>query len=257
MTALNVLVRSSSFPAVKQQKPRIRIYVLAALLMLPFAAGAIWSSDQIHSLLYIFLTLSFGLFFGPSLVRVIQFTGGKVHVDLSRSLNFSANIGINGAFFVSSLCLSAGSACILLTWILPNDSPFGKGSRGGIFVVPFFLLISAVFLVWTITRFFRRVGVRIDETGVTRRSAFTSSHLRWDEIDRVTVTPARGAPPVMRLHSTFGIRRVTSQRAYSIDYDSDTLVVAEAIEYFRTHPEERAKTRDPLVALRSFADITR
>ena len=251
---MQLRVRAGEFLTV-HERPPLTSYVYTALLITFMVAGTLYFlGDSVSIAIYLPFTLSFVL-----LILSSSVDGGVSNrrVTILRahpSLYFAPSIWSNVTWLASSLCAVVSCIGMVRSWVLPHTSPFGSASGlANPVLVMLFMLGSVVFFVtWATVRMFRRTGLRIDSSGILWRTVFTQHAAAWTDLDDIGVSPRRNGGSL-----TIRMKDGNTARLYSITLGTNPLIVAAAIEYFRTHPEERHKTGDPMVALQAFAEVER
>ena len=183
-----VRLASSPFHASRHQRPRFRAYAATVLGSGFFFAFGFLTDDVLHVLIAISMALSFLLLGLTAITRAESHARGHIRLRLDGPLTFTPTVAIGLVWIICAANFAVTSVCITLTWITPGADPFGSHSRQGIFTVPVFFLGALFFVVWSLARVVRTVGVRIDERGITRTTAFTRSRTLWLDVQGVSVT---------------------------------------------------------------------
>ena len=94
------------------------------------------------------------------------------------------------------------------------------------------------------------MGIGIDEHGVRTRVGLTALTLCWEELEAPELERRQNGL-VLGLTAKRGRRSVL----YPMYFGSDPVIVAEVIEFYRTHPGERHLLADPIAALARVVEI--
>lgn len=175
---------------------------------------------------------------------------GRVRVTTTGPLRFLPSPLFRWLLFASSVALAAASVAIVASWVHPDLQPIfsGRSYRRGSGVL--LVLGSVVFLATQIAAVSRRGGLIIDEAGVRWPSTILVRRVAWDDIVTVRAEARGKRATILTLEEN---RR--TWHVYPLGFGSDPQIVAEVIEYFRSHPDERPLLCDGPAALRRMAEL--
>ncbi|MFD1202926.1 hypothetical protein ACFSWE_11965 [Leucobacter albus] len=112
------------------------------------------------------------------------------------------------------------------------------------------LIAMLVLVVYPFHRGVPPVGIELHTDGVHTGKGLSRLFLPWDELLPPEIHML-SKNPVLGLADTSGGAYIV----YPIYFGSDPVIVAEVIEYYRTHPEDRHLLADPLAALERVVEL--
>lgn len=246
-----MVLRSRIAVAPTSPKPRRTIVAVLPLMLgvvvfasLAYRAASALEATSSGAIAVAFLLVS---------LSMIAMTGndraGLTRVAHTAPLRFVPSPLFELFLFAASLswmlasCLAAAHVVTAGTTLFSRDDRFGTASTVLIIVV------GPLFLGWRLIRLFRTQGITLDRDGVAWQSAFRDHRIPWGHLAPVMPPHPRGGSAV-----SLSVNGRSGTTLYFDNVSMDPRIVADAVEYFRTHPDERHKMRDPLTALAAFAD---
>jgi hypothetical protein len=110
---------------------------------------------------------------------------------------------------------------------------------------PWILIPIMIFaIVDQMRRTLKPRGITLSEEGIHWRDLKRSGTVDWEDLERVTLGAHRGMKRFY-LHEYDGEMHIIEPSGLG----SDPIIIAEVIEYFRTHPKDRNTLNDPRTAL--------
>ena len=222
------------------------------MLIVPFGYLAMKSTDPLERAFA-------GLFiasFVSIAVALIALCGrdhtGHARVADAAPLRFLPSRAVVVPLTLASALWASASCIAVLSWAIGGIAPLSAGSARGAVVIALIITGGFVLLGWRILWLVQRSGIVLDEQGVSWQTPLGCRRIPWNELDRPEMLVRPGGSPA-RLKLVNG----SGTTLGSDNSTPDAYVLVEAIEYFRTHPEERHKTNDPMTALSAFAEIVR
>lgn len=248
---------SRSFSAVSVRHPRVELPELPAarprrvwwavvcigLVSLGALVPVVFSPRPEVKLVFALLGIavcSLGLWIALSVRESLR---GRMRIRAGAPLRFaSANFG--GPWgFLSAVAMIAAGAVHIAAIVSPNLAPIVTvGRRAGNPV--WIIFIGLGMLAYLLHRGVPAAGIEIDERGVRTRTGLRAVVFNWDEL---------GAAQLVRRQNGLILGLVGADGScttvFPFYFGSDPVIIAEVIEHYRTHPEERHLLSDPIAAL--------
>lgn len=219
---------------------------LAVLMLIP-----VWVSSQPEARIA-FGMLAVGVF--AMTVWILQIVAevidGRVRIQRRGPLAFASHRFAGFWGILAGLAITAGALVFVIAWLVPGARQITSVS-GGVLGNPVgFVLVGLGLLGFVLHRGVPAAGLVVEAQGVRSRIGLSTVQLKWDDL----------LSPVLlnrRRHSVLSLELQSGANfvLYPIYFGSDPVIVAEVIEYYRTHPEDRHLLADPLVALQRVVEL--
>lgn len=173
---------------------------------------------------------------------------GRIGIRGDGAIRFASDRFLGVWAIIMVLCAMAGLT--LLALIVGSPTSLGGSLRALSFREIFLGLALCVLVVYPFHRGVPPVGIELHTDGVRTRKGLSRLFLPWDELLPPEIHML-SKNPVLGLADTSGGAHIV----YPIYFGSDPVIVAEVIEYYRTHPEDRHLLADPLAALERVVEL--
>lgn len=244
---LPVLLRVRS-PRIEQPSCRPRSVwagVLAAVLFVVFALFVVAANAPIARTVMLSLLCAGSVFLAASIRGEGSMWYSRLSVAKQGPLRFLMPVRVRVLWGVGAiLCLFAALG-VVWSSVVAQEDRFGRA--GFVLAVACF----AAFVMWLL-RQFTQPGVRIDSDGLSWPTGAKRHVVPWDALARVVLIPRNKYAVILVLEGVDG----RAYPHYGNTHGSNPYLVAEVIEYFRTHPAERAVLNDPLAALALVGEVS-
>ena len=107
------------------------------------------------------------------------------------------------------------------------------------------------FILYLFHRGVPPLGVELHVDGVRTQKGLSRIFLPWDELLTPSIVMV-SKNPVLGLVDTSGRGGLLAPMYFG----SDPVIVAEVVEYYRAHPEDRHLLSDPIIALERVVEIS-
>ena len=241
-----VLVLPEGFRPFSLRKPLL--WLLLALFFGTVVALSILSRVQLN----VFLVIIVGCLLptGWMLALALEAYPGRIRVGARGNLRFISR-ELQGGWSVSFSLLLCGVVGTLLIAAF-GPVPAGIAPRQFSPRLAIAVLAMIVCAVYPFHRGIPPVGVELHADGVHTRKGLSRVFLPWDQLLTPSIVMV-SKKPVLGLVDTSG----QGGLLYSMYFGSDPVIVAEVIEFYRTHPGERHLLADPIAALARVVEIER
>lgn len=245
-------VRQPVFAAVHARPGIARRVALLCIIDFAFCGLFLWSAaghgPVLDRAVFLCTAAGFLLVLPAGVAVILDSTPGRLRVDSGAPLRFRPPRGSRIALFGVGLFALAVSVLALLAGA--ERLARGESVLSNRYLIAQVPLGLGIFL-WQVIGLWKKPGAWLEARGLSQGRIGSTWTLEWEDIARVLPMARKRGVRLALEDTAGGIHFLYSERL-----GSDPLIVAEVIEYFRTHPAERAVLNDPLAALALVGEVS-